>query len=193
MLTVWGTHGFLKNKSGLARYSCEACECMWVAWWFTPSTSLCIKEMWLLEITEDRINGIAAEGQEADESSFWNHDEVTCYPEMKEVHSCLASTSFSFSFSFSSSSGSLLWWGKKWFQVGETGAGYKWSIRDGGQEEEWRHSVAPIPPEKIQEIMAAEEEGEIEEADNDVGVGATDNLAGAGEHRNTRKTSLTCK
>lgn len=30
--------------------------------------------------------------------------------------------------------------------------------------------------------MAAEEEGEIEEADNDVGVGATDNLAGAGEH-----------
>ena len=31
-------------------------------------------------------------------------------------------------------------------------------------------------------IMAAEEEGEIEEADNDVGVGATYKLAGAGEH-----------
>lgn len=107
---------------------------------------------------------------------------------MKEVHSCLQYTFFSLSFSSVKK-----WWGvkygahcydggEKWFQVGETGAGYKWSIRDGGQEEEWRHSVAPIPPEKIQEIMAAEEEGEIEEADNDVGVGATDNLAGAGEY-----------
>lgn len=65
--------------------------------------------------------------------------------------------------------------------MGKTGAGYKWSIRDGGQEEEWRHSVAPIPPEKIREIMAAEEEGEIEEADHDVGAVARDAVAGAGK------------
>lgn len=72
------------------------------------------------------------------------------------------------------------------FQVGKTGAGYSWS-RDGGQEEDWRHSVAPIPAEKIRELIAAEEEGEIEEADNDVGAAARESLAGAGKRRKMTK------
>ncbi|KAG0601733.1 hypothetical protein M758_11G136100 [Ceratodon purpureus] len=65
-------------------------------------------------------------------------------------------------------------------EVGETGAGYRWSIRDGTQEEDWRHSVAPIPAEKIRELVAAEEEGETEEADNDIGAAARDTPAGPG-------------
>lgn len=40
--------------------------------------------------------------------------------------------------------------------------------------------MAPIPAEKIRELVAAEEEGEIEEADNDVGAAAGDTPAGTG-------------
>lgn len=40
--------------------------------------------------------------------------------------------------------------------------------------------MAPIPAEKIRELIAAEEEGEIEEADNDVGAAARESLAGTG-------------
>lgn len=40
--------------------------------------------------------------------------------------------------------------------------------------------MAPIPTEKIRELIAAEEEGEIEEADNDVGVAVRESLAGTG-------------
>lgn len=65
-------------------------------------------------------------------------------------------------------------------EVGETGAGYRWSNRDGSQEEDWRHSVAPIPADKIRELVSAEEEGEIEEADNDFGAAARDSIAGTG-------------
>ncbi|KAL3691739.1 hypothetical protein R1sor_005390 [Riccia sorocarpa] len=50
-------------------------------------------------------------------------------------------------------------------QVGLGGAGYKWST---GQDDEWRHSVAPIPPEKIKEIVAREEEAELEDAARDM-------------------------
>ncbi|KAI9084829.1 hypothetical protein K1719_033235 [Acacia pycnantha] len=37
--------------------------------------------------------------------------------------------------------------------LGVGGAGYVWSKCDGGNEEEWRHSVAPIPADKIAEAM----------------------------------------
>lgn len=33
------------------------------------------------------------------------------------------------------------------------GVGYVWSKCEGGHEEEWRHSVAPIPADKISEAM----------------------------------------
>lgn len=55
-------------------------------------------------------------------------------------------------------------------QVGVTGAGHKWSIKEGGEEEEWRHSVAPIPLGRIQEIMLREEQLEIEAAVQDDGT-----------------------
>lgn len=37
-------------------------------------------------------------------------------------------------------------------QVGVSGAGYIWSVCEGGLEEEWRHSVAPIPADKLAEF-----------------------------------------
>ncbi|XP_054810914.1 uncharacterized protein LOC129312367 [Prosopis cineraria] len=38
-------------------------------------------------------------------------------------------------------------------ELGVGGTGYVWSKCDGGLEEEWRHSVAPIPADKISEAM----------------------------------------
>lgn len=45
--------------------------------------------------------------------------------------------------------------GQSWnvLEVGVTGAGYKWSLGESNQEEEWRHSISPIPYEKIQELI----------------------------------------
>lgn len=40
-------------------------------------------------------------------------------------------------------------------QLGTGGVGYIWSICEGGQEEEWRHSVAPIPEDKLAELSEA--------------------------------------
>ncbi|CAM6096857.1 unnamed protein product [Calypogeia fissa] len=59
--------------------------------------------------------------------------------------------------------------GPKWnpSEVGVGGIGSKWST---GQEEEWRRSVATIPKEKIQEIAARDEEGELEDAAQDLMV-----------------------
>ncbi|KAK4798811.1 hypothetical protein SAY86_031137 [Trapa natans] len=37
-------------------------------------------------------------------------------------------------------------------ELGSGGAGYIWSICEGASEEEWRHSVAPVPAEKLAEI-----------------------------------------
>lgn len=37
-------------------------------------------------------------------------------------------------------------------QVGVSGAGYIWSVCEGGLEEEWRQSVAPIPADKLAEF-----------------------------------------
>ncbi|KAE9598104.1 hypothetical protein Lal_00003914 [Lupinus albus] len=38
-------------------------------------------------------------------------------------------------------------------ELGVGGVGYIWSKCEGGHEEEWRHSVAPIPADKISEAM----------------------------------------
>ncbi|XP_074321165.1 uncharacterized protein LOC141657730 [Silene latifolia] len=42
-------------------------------------------------------------------------------------------------------------------EVGIGGVGYIWSTYEGGREEEWRHSVAPIPDDKLAEILQAAE------------------------------------
>lgn len=39
------------------------------------------------------------------------------------------------------------------FQVGDGGVGFIWLVSEGGLEEEWRHSVAPIPVDKLVGIM----------------------------------------
>lgn len=47
-------------------------------------------------------------------------------------------------------------------QLGTGGAGYVWSICEGGHDEEWRHSVAPIPADKLSEaIHAADDDLEL--------------------------------
>lgn len=43
-------------------------------------------------------------------------------------------------------------------QLGYGGVGYIWSICEGSHEEEWRHSVAPIPAEKLAEITQVVED-----------------------------------
>ncbi|KAK9140541.1 hypothetical protein Scep_010222 [Stephania cephalantha] len=40
-------------------------------------------------------------------------------------------------------------------KVGISGAGYIWSACEAGHEEEWRHSVAPIPQDKLEEVARA--------------------------------------
>ncbi|KMT14763.1 hypothetical protein BVRB_4g075290 [Beta vulgaris subsp. vulgaris] len=40
-------------------------------------------------------------------------------------------------------------------EVGANGAGYIWSVCKGREEEEWRHSVAPISEDKLAEILQA--------------------------------------
>ncbi|XP_042515353.1 translation initiation factor eIF-2B subunit epsilon-like [Macadamia integrifolia] len=40
-------------------------------------------------------------------------------------------------------------------EVGISGAGYIWSLCEGGHEEEWRHSIAPIPADKLSELAHA--------------------------------------
>lgn len=39
------------------------------------------------------------------------------------------------------------------YEVGDGGVGFIWLVSEAGQEEEWRHSVAPIPVDKLVEIM----------------------------------------
>jgi translation initiation factor eIF-2B subunit epsilon len=38
-------------------------------------------------------------------------------------------------------------------QLGTGGVGYVWSVCEGSHEEEWRHSIAPIPADKLAEAM----------------------------------------
>uniref|UniRef100_A0A5B6ZZC6 Translation initiation factor eIF2B subunit epsilon n=1 Tax=Davidia involucrata TaxID=16924 RepID=A0A5B6ZZC6_DAVIN len=40
-------------------------------------------------------------------------------------------------------------------EVGTGGVGYIWSLSEGGHEEEWRHSVAPIPADKLAAVIQA--------------------------------------
>ncbi|XP_060218049.1 uncharacterized protein LOC132645215 [Lycium barbarum] len=39
------------------------------------------------------------------------------------------------------------------YEVGDGGVGFIWLVSEGGQEEEWKHSVAPIPVDKLVAIM----------------------------------------
>lgn len=41
------------------------------------------------------------------------------------------------------------------YQVGNNGVGFIWSVSEGGHEEEWRYSVAPIPADKLVEVPLA--------------------------------------
>ncbi|KAB1212650.1 putative translation initiation factor eIF-2B subunit epsilon [Morella rubra] len=43
-------------------------------------------------------------------------------------------------------------------ELGTGGVGYVWSICEGSHEEEWRHSIAPIPADKLAEAMESTEE-----------------------------------
>ncbi|OMO55344.1 hypothetical protein COLO4_36032 [Corchorus olitorius] len=45
-------------------------------------------------------------------------------------------------------------------ELGTGGVGYIWSIFEGGNDEEWRHSVAPIPSDKLAKIMLEKHEDE---------------------------------
>ncbi|KAL0343136.1 UNVERIFIED_CONTAM: hypothetical protein Sangu_1201000 [Sesamum angustifolium] len=53
--------------------------------------------------------------------------------------------------------------------VGNGGAGFIWSVSEGGHEEEWRHSVAPISAERLVEIIKnATDELEISNEDGNI-------------------------
>lgn len=58
-------------------------------------------------------------------------------------------------------------------KLGTGGVGYIWSICEGGQEEEWRHSVAPIPEDKLAELSEA--------MDDDQELATQDSTALSGE------------
>ncbi|KAL2241211.1 UNVERIFIED_CONTAM: hypothetical protein Sindi_0762300, partial [Sesamum indicum] len=53
--------------------------------------------------------------------------------------------------------------------VGNGGAGFIWSVSEGGHEEGWRHSVAPIPADRLVEIIKnATDELEISNEDGNI-------------------------
>lgn len=47
-------------------------------------------------------------------------------------------------------------------QLGKGGLGYVWSICEGSVEEEWRHSVAPIPADKLEKVLHKAPDDEVE-------------------------------
>ncbi|KAI3451486.1 hypothetical protein Pfo_008151 [Paulownia fortunei] len=54
-------------------------------------------------------------------------------------------------------------------EVGNGGVGFIWSVSEGGHEEEWRHSVAPIPADRLVEIIKnATDELEISNEDGNI-------------------------
>ncbi|KAG8383770.1 hypothetical protein BUALT_Bualt04G0048300 [Buddleja alternifolia] len=55
------------------------------------------------------------------------------------------------------------------FEVGNGGTGFIWSVSEGGHEEEWRHSVAPITADRLAEIINnAIDELEISNEDGNI-------------------------
>jgi translation initiation factor eIF-2B subunit epsilon len=44
-------------------------------------------------------------------------------------------------------------------QLGTGGVGYVWSVCEGSHEEEWRHSIAPIPADKLARAMQTTDDG----------------------------------
>lgn len=47
-------------------------------------------------------------------------------------------------------------------QLGKGGLGHVWSICEGSVEEEWRHSVAPIPADKLEKVLHKATDDELE-------------------------------
>lgn len=60
-------------------------------------------------------------------------------------------------------------------EVGCGGVGFIWSMSEAGHEEEWRHSVAPIPGDKLVEILQASTD-ELELSYEDVKIPTTGEL-----------------
>ncbi|XP_077241071.1 uncharacterized protein LOC143881706 [Tasmannia lanceolata] len=58
-------------------------------------------------------------------------------------------------------------WGTS--EVGTAGVGYIWSVCEGGYEEEWRHSVAPIPEDKLKEFSLSAR-GDLDLPNHDANV-----------------------
>uniref|UniRef100_A0A1J3HTX4 Translation initiation factor eIF2B subunit epsilon n=1 Tax=Noccaea caerulescens TaxID=107243 RepID=A0A1J3HTX4_NOCCA len=48
-------------------------------------------------------------------------------------------------------------------ELGPDGAGYIWEVCEGAHDEEWKHSVAPIPMDKVAEIVQAMEDDDDRE------------------------------
>ncbi|KAK8546463.1 hypothetical protein V6N13_067685 [Hibiscus sabdariffa] len=46
------------------------------------------------------------------------------------------------------------------YELGTGGVGYIWSVFEGAQDEEWKHSVAPIPTDKLVKLMLDKDEDE---------------------------------
>ncbi|KAK8532119.1 hypothetical protein V6N13_131461 [Hibiscus sabdariffa] len=51
-------------------------------------------------------------------------------------------------------------------ELGTGGVGYIWSVFEGVQDEEWRHSVAPIPTDKLVKLMLDEDEEQLTQDGN---------------------------
>lgn len=60
-------------------------------------------------------------------------------------------------------------------QLGPGGVGYIWLFSEGSHDEEWRHSVAPIPAEKLAEATEAMDD-ELELAPNGSILPPSENL-----------------
>lgn len=46
------------------------------------------------------------------------------------------------------------------YQLGTGGVGYIWTVFEGAYDEEWRHSVAPIPTDKLVKLVLDKDEDE---------------------------------
>lgn len=55
-------------------------------------------------------------------------------------------------------------------EVGASGAGYRWSVKDGSQDDDWRYSIAPIPADRIREMTMKEQQEDLDDTVQDAGV-----------------------